>query len=88
MKNVKAFKVYDKHNPSEICLLVWARTDGKAKSLFLDGWDDSEYLEYTDLRVFRCPDWDGAKSCDAIAVDNASIPDGYKDFYWDGEWDW
>lgn len=74
------------HKRDEFCILVWAETQGKAKSIACvhGPWDRYEFLA---LKVGRVPLFDkhaGAVS-DDYAMCNDDLPDGIE--FWDeGQW--
>jgi hypothetical protein len=72
------------------CLLVFAKTPGMAKQLFLGAWPGRDYLEWNWLRVNRRPAFDKWAQPERGAyaiIDNSELPAGAPPFYDDEYYD-
>lgn len=67
----------------EWSVLVFAKTRGKAKEMFMNAIGE---WEFTAVRTRRQPQYDGATNETLVCMVNSEIPKGYPPFYSEEEY--
>lgn len=74
---MKAFMVYSGY-PQDGCILVFAESHNKAKSMCINNLFCWEYIE---MNCKRVPNYDGCFNEPIVIEDNDALPKGVEPFY-------